>query len=112
MTQEEAEGALTFTIQNETTGKYLAGSDEGVTSWVDAETELSLGTLGKLEGYTVTGDVDEGFLFKVVLEDLEVGTYTIIEKNSAVEGFETKETSVHTGTKERARERVLVRGGA
>ena len=32
VTQEEAEGALTFTIQNETTGKYLAVSEAGETS--------------------------------------------------------------------------------
>ena len=32
VTQEEAEGALTFTIQNETTGKYLQISEEGEAS--------------------------------------------------------------------------------
>ena len=91
VTQEEAEGALTFTIQNETTGKYLSVSEAGAISWVDTETELLLGTLAKLDGYTVTGDVDEGFLFKVVLEDLEIGTYTITEKNSSIDGFETQD---------------------
>ena len=93
VTKEEAEGALTFTIKNETTGKYLSVSEAGAISWVDTETELLLGGLAKLDGYTVTGDVDEGFLFKVVLEDLEIGTYTITEKNSSIDGFETQTTS-------------------
>ena len=100
VTKEEAEGALTFTIKNETTGKYLSVSEAGAISWVDTETELLLGRLAKLDGYTVTGDVDEGFLFKVVLEDLEIGTYTITEKNSSIDGFETQTTSVHSGSKE------------
>ncbi|HAV27544.1 MAG TPA: hypothetical protein DCX23_04390, partial [Lachnospiraceae bacterium] len=100
VSEEEAKGALTFTVQNVTTGKYLAVSNSGEESWVDAETELSLGTLAKLDGYTVTGNVDDGYLFKVVLEDIEAGTYTITEKNSAVVGFETKSTSVTTGTKD------------
>ena len=102
VTQEEAEGALTFTIQNETTEKYLAVSEAGETSWVDAETELSLGVLSKVEGYTVTGSAENGFLFEVVLDEVEAGKYTITEKNSAIEGFETKTTSVTSGSKELA----------
>ena len=100
VTQEEAEGALTFTIQNETTGKYLAVSEAGETSWVEAETELSLGVLSKLEGYTVTGNAENGFLFEVVLDEVEAGQYTITEKNSAIDGFETKNTSVTSGSDE------------
>ena len=50
VTQEEAEGALTFTVQNETTGKYLAVSEAGETSWVDEETELTLKELSKTDG--------------------------------------------------------------
>ena len=75
VTKEEAEGALTFTIQNETTGKYLAVSEAGEISWVEEETELSLELLSKLEGYTVTGDAENGFLFKVVLDKVEAGQY-------------------------------------
>ena len=88
VTQEEAEGALTFTIQNETTGKYLAVSESGAISWVDTETALLLGTLAKLDGYTVTGNAENGFLFKVVLDKVEAGKYTITEANSAIPGFD------------------------
>ncbi|SDL66964.1 hypothetical protein SAMN04487833_12630, partial [Sarcina sp. DSM 11001] len=103
VTQEEAEGALTFTIQNETTGKYLLVSEEGEVSWVETETELSLEVLSKLTtGYTVTEDAENGFLFTVVLDDVEPGTYTITEKNSAIQGFGMKSSSVTTDSNELA----------
>ena len=100
VTQEEAEGALTFTVQNETTGEYLKVEEDGTVSWTDKETELTLGDLSRTEGYTVTSDSENDLLFKVVLEDVEAGVYTITEKNSAVEGFEAMETSVTAGSKE------------
>ena len=59
-------------------------------SWTETETELTLKSSARLEGYTVTGNAENGFLFEVVLEDVEAGKYTITEKNSAIEGFETK----------------------
>ncbi|MDR9824663.1 hypothetical protein RCJ22_03470, partial [Vibrio sp. FNV 38] len=84
VTKEEAEGKLTFSVQNETTGKYLAVAEDGTTSWVTAETELTFGKLSKLEGYKVTGDAENGFLFTVELTDIAIGKYTITEKNSAI----------------------------
>ena len=59
-------------------------------SWKDASVELSLGVLSKIEGYEVTGSAQNGFLFTVVLDDVEAGTYKITEKNSAIEGFVAK----------------------
>ena len=41
-----------------------------------------------MEGYKVTGNAENGFLFEVVLDEVEAGQYTITEKNSAIEGFE------------------------
>ena len=100
VTQEEAEGALTFTIQNETTGEYLKVEADGTTSWTETETELTLQELSKVEGYKVTGNAENGFLFEVVLDEVEAGQYTITEKNSAIDGFETKNTSVTSGSDE------------
>ena len=60
VTQEEAEGALTFTVQNTTTGNYLHVSEEGEASWAEDEAELGLKDLAKLEGYAVTGDAEKG----------------------------------------------------
>ena len=100
VTQEEAEGALTFTIQNETTGEYLRVEADGTTSWTETETELTLKELSKVEGYKVTGNAENSFLFEVVLDEVEAGKYTIIEKNSAIEGFEAKTTSVTSGSEE------------
>ena len=102
VTQEEAEGALTFTIQNETTGEYFKVEADGTTSWTETETELTLAELSRVEGYSVTGSAENGFLFEVVLDEVEAGQYMIIEKNSAIEGFETKTTSVTSGSEELA----------
>ena len=53
-----------------------------------------------MEGYKVTGNAENGFLFEVVLDEVEAGQYTITEKNSAIDGFETKTTSVTSGSDE------------
>ena len=100
VTEEEAEGKLTFTIQNTTTGKYLDVAEDGTASWTETEKELTLGQLSRLKGYTVDGNAENGFLFTVVLDEVEIGTYTVTEKNSAIEGFELKNTSVTTGEQE------------
>ena len=102
MTEEEAKGALTFAIHNETTGEYLSVGEDGAISWTDTEKNLTLGELSRLDGYSVTGSAENGFLFTVVLEDVERGRYIITEENSDIEGFETKTTSINTGSGELA----------
>ena len=57
--QEAAEESLTYTIQNETTGEYLTVNDDGTIGWSKTETDITLGTLSKLDGYSVTGNEEE-----------------------------------------------------
>ena len=102
VTEAEAKGALTFAIHNETTGEYLSVGEDGTISWTDTEKNLTLGELSRLDGYSVTGSAENGFLFTVVLEDVERGRYIITEENSDIEGFETKTTSINTGSGELA----------
>ena len=102
VTEEEAKGALTFTIQNTTTGNYLHVREEGEVSWAEDEAELTLGALSKVSGYSIAGNAENGFLFTVVLDNVDIGTYTITETNSAIEGFIAKDTSVTTGSEELA----------
>ena len=83
-------------------GRIYGQEGTAKAEWVEDETELGLKDLEKLEGYEVTGDAENGFLFKVVLEDVEPGSYTITEKNTAIEGFVAQETSVTAGSKELA----------
>ena len=103
MTKEEAEGSLTFTIRNTTTGKYLTIAADGTAEWkkADKAPELTFGQLGKLKGYSVTGNAKNGFLFTVVLDGVEPGKYTISEMNSAIEGYKlTASSSVTSGSAE------------
>ena len=104
VTKEEAEGALTFTIQNTTTGKYLTVAADGNAEWKKTEKapELTLGQLSKLKkGYKVTGDAKKGFLFTVVLDNVELGKYEITEQNYEIKGYKfNKSTSVTSGTAE------------
>ncbi|MBQ7425322.1 MAG: hypothetical protein IJV21_03570, partial [Lachnospiraceae bacterium] len=102
VTKEEAEGALTFTIYNETTKEYMVVDEDGSISWSKEETAVTLSNLSKVDTYESIENKTAGtFDFTVVFE-VEAGTYTITEKNSAIEGFEPKSTSVTTGGTELA----------
>ena len=88
--QTAAEESLTYTIQNETTGEYLTVNDDGTIGWSDTETEVTLKDLSALDGYTVTGSEEEGYLFTLELDDVKVGNYKITETNSSIKGYKLK----------------------
>jgi hypothetical protein len=88
--QKAAEESLTYTIQNETTGEYLTVNDDGTISWSETKKEVTLKDLSALDGYSVTGNEKDGFLFTLDLDDVKVGNYKITETNSSIEGYKLK----------------------
>ena len=85
VTQQEAEGALTFTIHNDTTGEYLLADGQTITD--KSKAVLTLSDLKKADGYVVTGDAENGFLFTVTFNDVDAGAYTVTEENATIDGF-------------------------
>ena len=74
--------------------------DDGTIGWSDTETEVTLKDLSALDGYTVTGSEEEGYLFTLELDDVKVGNYKITETNSSIKGYKLKGTPETDGNDE------------
>ena len=65
-------------------------NDDGTIGWSDTKAEVTLKDLSALDGYSVTGNEEEGFLFTLDLDGIKVGNYKITETNSNIEGYKLK----------------------